>query len=199
MARRTVTVRVDAGAVRLHLPRATFDLNNREAADLRDALNACLPERIEDLMHDPRIADLDVLRAAQALLAERRQDTENLAVAIDHLERDPDAAHSMAMPPLPPDDRLYLLVMWGDVDPEVCGPYKDEDDRTAAAQDTRRAHGDGDGLYRIDANGSLRVSCFSSRELEMPPAPAADQEQLEDGRELLRELRDMPAGEADRG
>ena len=46
-----------------------------------------LPVQI-GLEHDPRVSDVQVLRAARALLAERGQDTENLAVAIDHIERD---------------------------------------------------------------------------------------------------------------
>ena len=168
MAPRTVTVRVEAGTVRLHLPRAAFDLSKCEATELRDALNGVIPERIADLMHDPRISDLDVLRAAQALLAERHQDTENLAVAIDHLERE---GEQPALEPVPAPDRLYLLCMWGDVDPQVCGPYRDEQERTEAAQDSRRAHGEANGLFRVDANGSLRVSSFTGGELEMPPAP----------------------------
>ena len=37
-------------------------------------------EQITDLMHDPRIKDVDVLQAARTILAERGQDTESLSV-----------------------------------------------------------------------------------------------------------------------
>ena len=230
---RDITARFDMGnTVRIKLPRISIEVSRRHAERLRDALNAILPERIENLMHDPRVTDLSVLRAAHALLAERHQDTENLAVAIDHIEREGEQQHA---PAAPVPDRLYLLCMWGDVDPQVCGPYRDEQERLEAAQDSRRAHGEDNGLFRVDANGSLRVSSFTGGELEMPPARrgctlcncgaagerfglpvctyhlehteddpqcpkcmTADQEQLEDGRQLLRELRDMPAADATR-
>ena len=68
------------------LPRLSVIVETAQARRLRDALNAVLPERIEDLLHDPRVTDLHVLQAAQALLAERGQDTESLAVAIDAIE-----------------------------------------------------------------------------------------------------------------
>ena len=84
--KRNITVRVEAGTVRLHLPRATFDLSKLETTELRDTLNRMFPEQITDLMHDPRINDLDVLEAAKALLDERHQDTENLAYTIDHIK-----------------------------------------------------------------------------------------------------------------
>ena len=86
MPARHVTVRVEAGTVRLHLPRATFDLSHNEGRALRDVLNRTLPEQITDLMHDPRIKDVDVLQAAQTMLAERGQDTESLSVAIAAIE-----------------------------------------------------------------------------------------------------------------
>ena len=73
--------------VRITLPAVTVDTHVDHARELRDALNAILPETIEDLMHDPRIRDLDILRAAQAILAERHQDTENLAYTIDAIKR----------------------------------------------------------------------------------------------------------------
>ena len=178
---RDITARHEHGStVRIKLPRITVEVSRRHAERLRDALNAILP------VHEA------------------------------------------------PADRLYLLCMWGDVEPQVCGPYRDEQERTEAAQDSRRAHGDENGLYRLDTNGSLRLSTFTGAELEMPTvrkrctlcncdatgerfglpvctyhlehteddpqcptcaqaaADAAAAEQLEDGRQLLRELRDMP-------
>ena len=93
-----------------------------------------------------------------------------LEVSRRHAERLRDALNAILPPEATAADRRYLLCMWGDVDPEVCGPYRDEQERTEAAQDSRRAHGEENGLFRIDANGSLRVSSFTGAELEMPVA-----------------------------
>ena len=58
----------------------------------------------------------------------------------------------------------------GDVEPVLSGPFKDEKDRVEAAQDYRRAHGDEDGLYRIDATGDVTVDTFTGNEL-LPDHP----------------------------
>ena len=58
------------GRVNLNLPNVSIITERREAETLRDQLNAALPERIEDLVLDPRIKDLHVLQAAQAIAAE---------------------------------------------------------------------------------------------------------------------------------
>ncbi len=58
------------GRVNLNVPNVSILVARREAEGLRDALNAALPERIEDLVLDPRIKDLHVLQAAQAIAAE---------------------------------------------------------------------------------------------------------------------------------
>ena len=132
------------------------------------------------------------------MLAERGQDTESLAVAIDHLEAsrhpkrctlcrcattaevhgfpvcDYHVDHTEDDAPCPTCNppRLHLLHMWGDVEPELSGPFKDERDRTEGAQDYRRAHGDGNGVFRLDiaSDGSVNVATFTGAELEMPPA-----------------------------
>ena len=65
--------------------------------------------------------------------------------------------------------RPYLLVVHGDVEPELLGPYSGDLDRKEAAQDYRRAHGDEDGLFRVDATGDrVTVGTFTGRELEPP-------------------------------
>ena len=74
-----------------------------------------------------------------------------------------------AVPHQAPGSRLYLLNLWGDVEPELSGPFKDEQDRVEAAQDYRRAHGDEDGLFRVDASGSVKVDTFTGAELEPHP------------------------------
>ena len=77
---------VGADGVSIRLPRLTVLVERRQAERLRDVLNTILPERITDLVHDPRVNDLDVLQAAQTMLAERGQDTEGLSYAIDHIK-----------------------------------------------------------------------------------------------------------------
>ena len=193
---------VEAGSmVEIKLPRLRVVVEQRQAERLRDVLGKVLPEQITDLMHDPRIADVDVLRAAQAILAERWQDTENLAAAIEDLERKQAAPTGAACRycdgkgKLPYDEcpacngtgrgrqsapqvarTLRLLHLWGDSDPEISGPYANETERTEAAQDYRRAHGDGNGVYRLDVTGEVEadvlIEAFAARELEMPPAAA---------------------------
>ena len=58
------------GRVNLNLPNVSIITERREAETLRDQLNAALPERIENLVLDPRIKDLHVLQAAQAIASE---------------------------------------------------------------------------------------------------------------------------------
>ena len=153
----------------IKLPRLSVIVEVRQAERLRDALNAVLPEQIEDLLHDPRVRDVDVLRAAQALLAERGQDTENLGVAIEHLERLlPPASVAERVRPGP---RLHLLSIAGDVKPELSGAYDTERERIEAARDYRRAHGPEDGLLRVDvhAAGAVTVDTFGAGELPASP------------------------------
>ena len=69
--------------------------------------------------------------------------------------------------------RRHLLSIAGDIEPELSGAYDSEAERLEAAQDYRRAHGDEDGLFRVDvdATGTVTVDTFSGRELEMPRPP----------------------------
>ena len=158
---------VGADGVRLTLPAVQVVVSRANAERLRDALGAVLPVRI-DLEHDPRVSDLQVLRAARSLLGERGQDVENLSVAIDHIERDAAAGRAATQGETQAAGdgaRLYLLNLWGDVEPELSGPFKDEQDRVEAARDYRRAHGPEDGLFRVDATGSVKVDSFTGGEL----------------------------------
>ena len=82
-----VTVKVGVAGVTLVTPLSSITYTEEQARALRDGLNEVLPERIEDLLHDPRIKDLHVLQAARVILGDRWQDTENLSAAIDHIER----------------------------------------------------------------------------------------------------------------
>ena len=160
---------VGADGVLLTLPAVQVLVSRETAGRLRDALGAVLPVQI-DLEHDPRVSDVQVLRAARSLLGERGQDVENLSVAIDHIERAAGRAAAQGGPQAAEDRaRRYLLNLWGDVEPELTGPFKDEQDRVAAARDYRRAHGPEDGLFRVDASGSVKVDTFTGAELAPEP------------------------------
>ena len=76
-------------------------------------------------------------------------------------------------PKVASDRKLHLLHLWGDVEPELTGPYADEQDRTEAAQDYRRAHGEENGVFRIDVvgGGYVTVASFSGAELDVPEPP----------------------------
>lgn len=58
----------------------------------------------------------------------------------------------------------YLLVLVGDVDPELQGPFPNDDARLEAARAHRAEYGDEDGLYRLEA-GPLGVTSFFGFEL----------------------------------
>ena len=120
-----VTAQVQADGVLITLPGLQALTTQENAVKLRDVLGAVLPERIVDLMHDPRVADIEILRAAQAILAERGQDTENLGVAIDALQREQARAsatwhvgpHENVCPWCAGDGRSHL---WDATDSETC-------------------------------------------------------------------------------
>lgn len=193
-----VTAQVQADGVLLTLPAVQVLVSRENARRLRDVLGAVLPEQIVDLMHDPRVADLEILRAAQAILAERGQDTENLGVAIDALQARASGTsrlHENVCPRCAGDGRsrlwdgtdsepcslcegtgkalprLHLLSIAGDVEPELSGAYDTERERLEAARDYRRAHGPEDGLFRVDvdATGTVTVDTFSGAELGPQP------------------------------
>ena len=74
---------------------------------------------------------------------------------------------------LPAPEGRHLLCMWDHVDPELSGPFKDERERTEAAQDFRRAHGDGNSAYRLNASASgVSIEAIGDDELAMPEPPA---------------------------
>ena len=73
-----------------------------------------------------------------------------------------------------PNVKKYLLVVWGDVEPEILGPYDDEESRGARAIEIRREHGDGHGIFRLSAEaiGAIEVSAFSNGFFREPPKEA---------------------------
>ena len=46
--------------------------------------------------------------------------------------------------------QFYLLVVVGDVEPELRGPFDTEEERDGVAFDYRRDNGDEDGLFPLD-------------------------------------------------
>jgi hypothetical protein len=46
--------------------------------------------------------------------------------------------------------KYYVLVVWGDLDPEVFGPYSSEEERNRQAKALYKEHGDRNGYYSLD-------------------------------------------------
>lgn len=71
----------------------------------------------------------------------------------------------------PPKVNHYLVIVFGDVDPYLRGPYKTDATRLAAARRHRKEEdGDlNDGMYRldIDAQGRPTIGAFSGGELDV--------------------------------
>ena len=65
----------------------------------------------------------------------------------------------------------YLVIVFGDVDPYLQGPYKSDATRLVAARRHRKEEdGDlNDGMYRldIDAKGRPRIGAFSGGEVDV--------------------------------
>ena len=55
----------------------------------------------------------------------------------------------------------YLLVMWGDVEPGLMGPFASEKARDRKAREIRKVNGDDDGLYPLEATGKVAVGSYS--------------------------------------
>lgn len=45
---------------------------------------------------------------------------------------------------------LYLIIVEGDVEPDIGGPYADEAARDKRARELREEHGDETGIYMLD-------------------------------------------------
>ena len=67
---------------------------------------------------------------------------------------------------------FFLLVIWGDVSPEIKGPYQSDIERVALARKHRARSGERDGLFRLDVaplakpGRRIHVSAFAGAELE---------------------------------
>jgi hypothetical protein len=57
---------------------------------------------------------------------------------------------------------MWLVVVVGDGEPEIHGPYKDGDERDAAALEHRKGdEGDEDGIFKLDCEGTPEVETYS--------------------------------------
>ena len=65
-----------------------------------------------------------------------------------------------------PAAQPYLLVMVGDVEPALLGPFAGDQARLDAARRYRDTRGDRDGLYRVDSPCLPTIRPFSGAELE---------------------------------
>ncbi|MDE0228012.1 MAG: hypothetical protein OXJ62_04070 [Spirochaetaceae bacterium] len=119
---------------------------------------------LTDLMHDPCISDLDVLRAAQALLIE--DGLPNTAAILDGAIAARKCAAVPADQAAPAKLKHYLLVVVGDAEPKLLGTFDSDEDRLEAARGYRKYHGDEDGLYRLDANEAVTIRAFAGGELD---------------------------------
>lgn len=63
---------------------------------------------------------------------------------------------------------LYLLTVWGDVDPETHGPYSTDAERLQAARKWLMAEPDRGSVYRLNvaADGAPEVDSFSGEEID---------------------------------
>ena len=72
-------------------------------------------------------------------------------------------------------EALYLLVIHGDVEPELLGPFSTESSRTDRARLHREEHWRlRTYLYRVNATGTVDVDSYTGREIE----PTDESEQV---------------------
>jgi len=67
----------------------------------------------------------------------------------------------------PAQPQHYLLHIWGDVEPQLHGPFATPNERDAQARDVRHADPDlRDGVYWLDLGARLEVGPYPAAELE---------------------------------
>jgi len=69
--------------------------------------------------------------------------------------------------------KKYLLVVWGNVNPEIMGPFKTETARDKKARAIRKENGDDfdDGIFMLEAEGRPGVFAYSGRFFEQGNKP----------------------------
>ncbi len=59
----------------------------------------------------------------------------------------------------------YLLIIWNDINPEVIGPFADDQERDKRAKGIRATDPDKEhGIYKLWADGTVHVSAFRGTE-----------------------------------
>lgn len=57
--------------------------------------------------------------------------------------------------------KYYVLFIWGDVDPELIGPFKSEAERNAKAKQLKAKRGDDHGIFRMEEkDGEVTVGPY---------------------------------------
>lgn len=128
------------------------------------------PHLTEDLAMTVRLLCRSLTRASSA-----KGDQDLARSSLDLLDRNglkASVLRGAKAPPLP-EPSLYLLVIEGDVCSSVRGPYKDDDERLAAAREHRADAGIDDGLYRLNigADGVPETADFGSAEMDLDEEP----------------------------
>ena len=59
----------------------------------------------------------------------------------------------------------YLLVTWGDVHPELLGPFGSEEARDQKAAEIRAANEE-DGVYKLSAEGPVSIELYTGFEMD---------------------------------
>ena len=144
--------RIEPDGVAIELPRLRVMVERRQAERLRDELNTVLPPTSHVRLHPSVCPECEGDGREQVSPGDFRACPE---------------CQGTGKAPWP---RRYLLSIAGDVEPQLSEPLATDRERVEAAQDYRRAHGDEDGLYRLDVqpDGRVSVDTFSGRELAMP-------------------------------
>jgi len=84
---------------------------------------------------------------------------------------------------------LYLIYMWGDVEPELYGPFVSEDARMATAVKMRALDPDKkNGIFKLDCLGDPTVEPFAGGDLEQEDSPYNDGPYDAPVRDLLSRL-----------
>ena len=57
--------------------------------------------------------------------------------------------------------KYYVVVMRGDIEPELHGPFGSQRARDRAAWEYRAEHGDDDGIFALDIGGKVHVDMWA--------------------------------------
>jgi hypothetical protein len=61
----------------------------------------------------------------------------------------------------------YLLIVWNDIEPELVGPFADDEARDNHAKGVRGTDPDKEhGLYQVWASGRIEISAFHGTDLD---------------------------------